>query len=60
MYKGLGLIYEYVIMFEDGTYYTGCSGEAYKGTKRMAYPYTVDGAHAKIERMGWKATVAFA
>ncbi len=58
-YRGLNLVFEYVIKFDDDddTYYTGCSGTQYKGQRHQAFPYTQAGAIAKIERMGWKATV---
>ena len=51
-------IYEYAIQFSNGTYYSGRAGEAYQTRIPMdVFTYTEAGAHAKIARMGWNATV---
>lgn len=56
IYRKVVLEFNYAIRFYDGTYYTGDS--RFFGLRHEAFTYTMVGAHAKIERMGWKgATV---
>lgn len=49
----MNLVFEYVIKFKDGTYYTGKAGDGMYGKKKDAFTYTEFGAYAKIRRMQW-------
>lgn len=49
-------VFDYAIRFADGTFYTGRAGSEYKGSMLDAFTYTLQGAHAKIARMGWPAS----
>ena len=44
-------IFEYVIKFPSGTYYTNDTLNEYTKDRKGAYKYTAQGAACKIERM---------
>ena len=44
-------IFEYVIKFASGMYYTNDAGNEYTKDKDEAYKYTAQGAACKIKRM---------
>lgn len=55
VYPPVQLVFNYALRFADGTYYTG--DERLFGLRCEAYTFTEQGARAKVERMGWQATV---
>ena len=56
------LEFNYAIVFPNGKYYTGRTGQCEQGEKSEAFTYTEKGAYAKIDRLGkssefWKKAI---